>query len=696
MKKIIVISLQSKTSLKIKQQLEAIFKDAIIAENYSIMQGIPVNISYDYALVTSDWLRESVYKQISEAQKIIIAKRTIDYKEVLPIIDLSENTEVMAVNLDRKSAEEMIEQLQSIGINHIKYHKYYPGIESDISADIAITPGEPEIVPKHVRKIIDIGDRLLDTSTLFEIADKCGVLYEKKEIILKQYAKYFVDISKKYKQKSKQAIYHRNMFETIVQNTDEGIIYLNTEGNITAYNSEANRILSSNLEGKNIEEILNEEFGLAAEIKNNIQIINEKEVIISSVPVKNEEKTIGTIIKLHEAEEIREKEHEIRRKTRKHEHFSRYTFDDIKTRSVQIKNIINLAKKVSKRSSTVLIQGESGTGKEYFAHAIHNYSDRNNGPFVPVNFAAIPENLLESELFGYVGGAFTGASKNGKTGLFEDAHKGTIFLDEIGDMPINMQTRLLRVLQEREIKRVGSSKIIPIDVRIIAATNKNLKNEVKEGRFREDLFYRLNVVPLNIIPLRERKCDIELLMLHYINLNLTHKISLISDFFSKDALSILMQYDWPGNIRELVNAIEYFVAVKEPGKQISIGDIPNSFMIFQSSKDDKYYNEAAAGKNVSINMKMLQDYISDYKAGRISNKKYEIDCLGWILEKIYEHNGIGRRKLREWAINEGIELGEGKIRIHLRVLEDLGLISTNVGALGNTINENGMRIIKGQ
>jgi transcriptional regulator with PAS, ATPase and Fis domain len=213
------------------------------------------------------------------------------------------------------------------------------------------------------------------------------------------------------------------------------------------------------------------------------------------------------------------------------------------------------ARKAAQTPATVLLQGESGTGKELFAHAIHHVSKRKNQQFIRVNCSALVDTLLESELFGYEGGSFTGANKTGKKGLFEEANKGTIFLDEIGVMSLNLQAKLLRVLQEKEIVRVGGRSSINVDVRIISATNIDLKNAVKEGRFRDDLYYRLYVIPIYIPPLRERKEDMSLL----VN-NLIRKLN--QDFgrnikgILPEALNILSNYSWPGNVRELENVIE--------------------------------------------------------------------------------------------------------------------------------------------
>ena len=205
--------------------------------------------------------------------------------------------------------------------------------------------------------------------------------------------------------------------------------------------------------------------------------------------------------------------------------------------------------------SNILIRGETGTGKELFAQSIHNASQRKNRPFVAINCAALPDNILESELFGYVEGAFTGAAKGGKVGFFEIAHKGTLFLDEIGDISPKLQSRLLRVLQEREIIRLGSDTVIPIDVRIIAATNKDLYAEVQAGAFREDLYYRLDVLELKLPPVRQRKQDIPCLAEHFLNFE-REKHACVLKGFTKGATQLLTSYDWPGNVRELRNFCE--------------------------------------------------------------------------------------------------------------------------------------------
>lgn len=266
---------------------------------------------------------------------------------------------------------------------------------------------------------------------------------------------------------------------------------------------------------------------------------------------------------------------ELREQVKKLQSSSNITLDNIIGRSLAINLVKERAKQFARGNSTILLQGESGTGKEVFARAIHSASRCAEGPFIAINCAALPENLIESELFGYEDGAFTGAVKGGKVGKFELADGGTLFLDEIGEFPLHLQAKLLRALQERKIQRIGGSREIPVTVRIIAATNRNLEELVSKGDFREDLFYRLSVIPLEIPPLRERKGDISDLAEYYLRI---HAKALGKELFGfeKRAINYLCDYDWPGNIRELQNTIEYAVNVAM-GNYITVSDLPSRF-----------------------------------------------------------------------------------------------------------------------
>ncbi len=292
-----------------------------------------------------------------------------------------------------------------------------------------------------------------------------------------------------------------------------------------------------------------------------------------SKPFKPDE-VILTLKKAEERERLRKENELLRRQVKKE-----YSFENIVSKNEKMNKLFEIIKKVAPYKSTILITGESGTGKELVARAIHYNSDRSKMFFVPVNCGAIPENLLESELFGHVKGAFTDAIRT-KKGLFEEADEGTIFLDEIGELPAQLQVKLLRVLQDGEIRRVGESKSIQINVRIIAATVKDLAKEVNEGRFRDDLFYRLNVLHLSIPPLRERKEDIPLLIQHFINKHNQNLNKHVKEVDSR-ALESLINYKWFGNVRELENTIERAVVLTD-GEKIELDNLPFEIQNFQN------------------------------------------------------------------------------------------------------------------
>lgn len=282
---------------------------------------------------------------------------------------------------------------------------------------------------------------------------------------------------------------------------------------------------------------------------------NRKDVVVNVAPIIVEGELKGSVGIIHDMSEIKRLNRELERARRIIRTLeAKYTFDDIIGESEGMRMAIDQARQAARTRATVLLRGESGTGKELFAHAIHNDSDRKFHQFVRVNCAAISESLLESELFGYEEGAFTGARPGGKKGLFEEASGGTIFLDEIGELAPNIQAKLLRVLQEKEVIRVGGTRPISVDVRVIAATNVHLEKAIQEKRFREDLYYRLNVLPISIPPLRFRKEDLPLLAIHLIkkfNQEYGRNVEAIDD----EAVRVLMDYDWPGNVRELENVL---------------------------------------------------------------------------------------------------------------------------------------------
>lgn len=306
------------------------------------------------------------------------------------------------------------------------------------------------------------------------------------------------------------------------------------------------------------------------------------------------------------------------------------SFNDIVGTSLKIKETLELVRKVSDAPCSVLVTGESGSGKELIVKAIHYNSPRSDQPFVAINCAAIPRPLLESELFGYEKGAFTGAVE-AKQGLFEVANKGTIFLDEIGDMHIHTQAKLLRVLQEKELQRIGGTKIIKIDVRVLAATNKDLKVAISDGRFREDLFYRLNVVPINIPPLRERREDIPLLVEHFFALSCADIGKHIKGI-TADVLMLLSNYSWPGNVRELRNVIERIITLAPDDSMIDVDMLPPE--IYNKSPVRQKYK--SAGTLYEAQRQLEMEMIREALESTGGNKSKAAELLGISRKVLYE------------------------------------------------------------
>jgi len=355
------------------------------------------------------------------------------------------------------------------------------------------------------------------------------------------------------------------LFRTILDSIREGIVSVSSDGKVTHLNQTARKLLG--IDGKLmlaqpigigwLREKIEGTLKFGAKSCDDLHETDNK-YTSSILPIRVENRVDGAVVVLQEVEYVQQMEQQIRRKLAQKGLVAKTTFERILGNSPALQANIKIAKQYSLVDSTILIHGESGTGKEMFAQSIHNYSLRREEAFVAINCATIPSNLLESELFGYVDGAFTGAKKGGKIGLFELAHNGTIFLDEIGEIALDMQPRLLRVLEERQIWRVGDDKVIPVNIRIIAATNKNLGRMVSDGLFREDLYYRLAVLSFSLPPLRERKEDI-VTMIRYFAGFFTHAHNKNDIVIAPDGMDILLNYRWPGNVRELKNVVERLV-----------------------------------------------------------------------------------------------------------------------------------------
>jgi len=389
---------------------------------------------------------------------------------------------------------------------------------------------------------------------------------------------------------------NNELIRLTIDNPYEGLVIVDVNGIIICFSKSNEKVFKISMEeavGKHVSKVIpNTRLHIVArtgkaEIGDPMLIGSEKK-IVGRFPIKKNGKTIGAVGKViffqtkkfvEMASKVSQLQEEIElyQKNMSSLLRAKYSFDDIAGKSEALKRIKEEARRCCNTSSTILITGETGTGKELLAHAIHNSSIKKYQPFVNLNCAAIPAELIESELFGYEEGAFTGARRKGKLGKFELARNGTIFLDEIGEMPLQLQPKLLRVLQEKEVERVGASHPIQLNFRLIVATNKNLATEVRKGNFREDLYYRLNVMTLRMPPLHEIKKDIPLLIEHFLA-KMSIKLGTKKKRFTKEAENLLLEYNWPGNGRELENIIERAVNITEEDV-IPIQSIPSKLIL---------------------------------------------------------------------------------------------------------------------
>ncbi|MBX9973411.1 sigma-54-dependent Fis family transcriptional regulator [Cytobacillus firmus] len=439
--------------------------------------------------------------------------------------------------------------------------------------------------------------------------------------------------------------------ETIVENAFGWLVVVNKEGTIIYINKNYCDFLEVEREqvlGRHVSGVIeNSRMHIVAETGKeeiaDLQYIRGNYMIANRIPILSDGEVIGAFgtVFFRDTKEWMQMNSHVKSMLTKIQSYIqeidrsvKYSLDDILGKSSQIQSLKEKVKMVAASDISVLIRGESGTGKELFAHSIHQLSNRSHQPFVKINCGAIPEQLLESELFGYEEGAFTGAKKGGKKGKFQLADGGTLFLDEIGDMPLNMQVKLLRALQEGEIESVGSTSTVKVDVRIIAATNRPLEKMMEEKRFREDLFYRINVVPFMVPPLRDRMEDLSFLIDSFIN-KITKKSGKRISSISDEVIEKFHQYSWPGNIRELENVIEASIHLTS-SEMITIESLPD------------YMKESAVYPVGKMNLKdileetekrILTQSLSKYNNDRIEAAK----ALGISKSSMYE-------KLKKYGI----------------------------------------------
>lgn len=684
MEKVLALVTESEaTKCDLCNQLNSLLEGYMKVVGYATETGFKVPISADLVVFSSMEMYEISKDLVDPNCPIIIANRALNMSYIDKLFSIPNGTEVLVVNDLLSTAQEVINILIEVGVDQLSYHAYAPGETYDHQIQYAVTPAEVALIPKHIQNKIDLGARIIDITTIIEILTRLDLLDEKSRFISSKYVETIIRLNKRLSDSIVDATITNKYLNKVLNHVNDGLIAYDEKGTITVYNETSETIFgmrSAFVIGKNITQIIKDQsirdFLLNPSVKDEIVgKIRDNQYIIDKMAFDKSQSYICTIKDTRKSLNFEKK---VRQMMMKKGLVAKYHMSDIMGNSQAIRSTVEKAKKLATTDLSILIRGESGVGKEIFTSAIHNASHRNNGPFLAINFSALPEELAESELFGYEEGSFTGAKKGGKKGLFEEANGGTIFLDEIGDISPRIQARLLRVLQEKEIRRIGGAEIIPIDVRVIAATNRDLVKMCKEGQFREDLYHRLRKLYLKIPPLREHIEDLDELISHFIRLSGGKELS-----FSAEVFNMLCTNPWTGNVRELQNLVDYFQAINID-QEIQITDLPDDY--FESLNIDMMnFNQCPQHLTVRVTESKFNPLLLG-----ISNLTVE-DKL--ILKIIGEANlngsGIGRKGVSEIAKNSQVDLTDNRVRLKANRLMSKGLISIEPGRCGMKLTEQG-------
>lgn len=676
----------------IKNNLEIFFRPFAEIHAYSVEDIKHIDMFREKVVVISAYtIFKEVQNKITENTILQTITQTLSKDNLKKLNSVSVGSKALLVNIDYRTCMQVITQLYEAGFQDIDFVPYFGDEASrDKSIRTAVTPGEASLVPPGIEKVIDIGNRVIDINCIIELADKIGVqgIFDspkaqaaKQNIIS---APWGIDRIFSENESTNDKI------KALIEYIQDGVIITDPLGRIYLSNKKARSILEKKtlFDGFEIQEMLpgidlskNHEKG-----KEMLLSIDNKNIIAANRAIFSRGKKNGNIITIKNYDELEDSQHNIRNRISGETHAARFTFPDIKGSSSAVRECIEKAKRFARSDASVLIIGPSGSGKEVFAQSIHNASSRRHYNFVALNCAAIPENLLESELFGYEEGAFTGAKKGGKIGYFELAHKGTIFLDEIGEMPLSLQSKLLRVIEERRFSKIGSAKVIDIDVRIIAATNQNLERLAAEKSFREDLFYRLNVLPLEIPPLSAREDD-ALELLDYFREKNAQDWSL-----SDEAHDFLKSYSWPGNIREVRNLAEYLDSLDE--KIIKTDILPASMLKRAARTGEevpKQISEKAPSSGDISALQHCRDLDFILLEGRNISLHYAI--LLQLHSLASAGRRVGRMQLETALQAVGETYSETEIRNCLRKLSEAGYVKSKRGPGGSSILPKGEALL---
>ncbi len=672
MKNILLITIREEIGQMYTAEFEKLFSEYanIITYSFENKSNETFNKArlenMDVVVITSNNVFSLIRNHIDEDTPIVYVHFTFMQEKIDLLKAYPRDTNAYIGFKSYSASFETVSLLYELGLNNLNLRVYDPIYTNINDIDVAIISENSNIFPEKVKNILSIGKRKISFMTIMDIATGLGIMDDNLENRIYSYCRgmavhdnclnYF------YGKSSNIQI----QLQTIIDCIDDAFIMVNHNYTVLNHNTQLLNMfkIDRSIYNANMAAIpeFSEIFDIIispGELKNELITLPRlnKKVLLSRERIKDKDyKYEIFILIIKDMTKVLDLENTLRRQLAKKGHVAKYNFNNIKGESLAVKKAITKAKKIAAIDKPTLIIGESGTGKELFAQSIHNKSVRSKFPFVAVNCAALTSSLLESELFGYEEGSFTGAKKGGKTGFFEMAHKGTLFLDEICEMSLETQAKLLRVLEEKEIMKVGGNEIISIDVRIIAATNKNIQSAVEEGSFRLDLFFRLNTVMLNVPSLVERYEDIEILSQDFLK-----DLGFNNKKIHKDVMDFMLSYSWKGNVRELRNCIEYMASISEG--MITMEHLPEYMLMeLESEKSVNQYNNYDNGN-------------TGYHENKAALKT---------LEALMKRN-MGRRSLLDILRSQNIPISEYKLRSIMDGLKRNGYINFEKGRSGAVI-----------
>ena len=676
-KKVAVVALDQQAGQFYARQVRELFGARVSVSPYSVRDGSVAGLERaDLYMVSTDAFESAADLQqyIPIDGQVMEIQLTFLWEVVRQLQNLPAGTRVLFVNLSDKMAREAVSRLNQLGVNQLVFEMYYPGCTLEVREgdfDLVVTPQERRYAPPCIKRVMDIGQRVMTASTMTEAALRLEMDDLLETARFRAYQEAVAANTYSFDQMFKRSRRLESQFELLLEILDEGMVGVNEAGVVFACNRKAEEItgVSSKLSLHRPASAVYPHLPFAECLKGKKPLaprvvkIGGTNVNVTVAPVLRGGECIGAFASLQRFSDAESRQNELRSQLLHKGLRAKYTFEDVLGDSPAIRRSVSIARRMAANDLPVLLIGETGTGKELFAHAVHNASPRAEGPVVALNCAAMPENLLESELFGYEDGAFTGARRGGKPGMFEFAHKGTLFLDEVEGMSPALQIKLLRVLQEREIMRVGGNQIISVDVRIVAATNEDLEQRVEEGSFRRDLYYRLNTLPVLIPPLRERGDDLFLLIGQF-----RDRIGARFEL-SASVRELLASHQWRGNIRELRNVVEYFSYTGNA--RIEPEDLPPTFRYCPRETAAPSAPAAPAGSGPA-----------------------SPEARRFVLRQLAraQGHGLGRDSLLRAAREQGVPLSQLEVRQILARLDEEGLVQVSRGRGGTRLTPRGVAV----